>query len=96
VAIQYYPPDNYIMILLGQLIYLNVALGIFNLIPVPPLDGSRLLVTLLPPRYDHIAIWLERNGFWLLIFLLILARTTGFNFLGGAVSGTYQLMFGWL
>ncbi len=94
-ALQLYDPENYVVKMFGTLAFINVALGVFNLLPIPPLDGSRLLVTLLPPRYDYIGQWLERNGFWLLIFLLIIANTTGINFLSGAVNGVFDLMFGW-
>ena len=52
---------------------LNVALGIFNLIPIPPLDGSKILQSILPSSFDSAFESLERFGF----LLLIVAMFTG-------------------
>lgn len=52
------------------LIYLNVLLCVFNLIPVPPLDGSRILSGLLPPRMSYEYDKLTPYGFFIVILLL--------------------------
>lgn len=46
-----YTLANVWIIFLGAWISLNVYLGVFNMLPVPPLDGSRIFLTFLPPRY---------------------------------------------
>lgn len=51
---------------------LNVVLGIFNLLPIPPLDGSRLLSAFLPPSKQHIIYFLDRWGFVILILFAFL------------------------
>jgi len=52
-------------------VLLNIILAVFNLIPIPPLDGSWVLIGLLPPKY---AAWVERirpYGFMILLALLL-------------------------
>ncbi len=54
---------------LTSLISINIGLGVFNLIPLPPLDGSKILKHFLP---YNAKVWYERNEYILYIVLLIL------------------------
>jgi len=56
--------------LIGLAIFLNLLLAIFNMIPIPPLDGSRLVMGLLPNQLAGQYARLERYGI-LIIFLLL-------------------------
>ncbi len=56
--------------LLSGFFSLNVALAIFNLLPVPPLDGSKILASILPPSFEPAIETMERFGFMLLIVLM--------------------------
>jgi Zn-dependent protease len=51
-------------------IYINLSLAILNLLPIPPLDGSRILTGILPPRLAWQYNQLERYGFIILLVLL--------------------------
>jgi Zn-dependent protease len=55
------------------LTYINLVLVVFNLIPVPPLDGSRILFMLLPSRYDNITATLNQYGPFILLAVVLLA-----------------------
>lgn len=48
---------------------LNVVLALFNLLPIPPLDGSRILSALLPPNRQHIVFFLDKWGFVILLLV---------------------------
>jgi Zn-dependent protease len=69
------------------LIFINLILGFFNLIPLPPLDGSKILVRFLPREIEPHFLRLERYG--LLILILILA-TGGFS---SIVLGPVKLLY---
>ncbi len=56
---------------LGITVYINIWLAIFNLIPIPPLDGSWILFNLLPRRFEYVKVFLQSYGI-LILFLLIL------------------------
>lgn len=52
------------------IVLINIVLGTFNLVPIPPLDGSKILFGLLPYRLMYVRHFLERNWFWL-VFIFI-------------------------
>ena len=57
----------------ATIVLLNIVLALFNLIPIPPLDGSKVLFYFLPPSYRHIQIFLERYSLFILIFFILFA-----------------------
>jgi len=68
--------ENLLATFLGYLIYINFILAVFNLLPIPPLDGSKILYTFIPQNYQHIIVPFERFGPFIIL---------AFVFFGGSV-----------
>ncbi len=53
-----------------MIVFINIILGIFNLIPIPPLDGSKVLFAFFPYQWRHIEEFLERYGFFIILIFI--------------------------
>lgn len=71
---------------------LSIGLGLFNLVPIPPLDGSKVLFSLLPERAYYTLMRYERYG--MLILLLIMWLDIGGRYLSNAIYTVYLWMAG--
>ena len=71
--------------MIGQTAYLSLALGLFNLIPISPLDGSKIFFSVLSDETYWKLMRVERYG---MIILIVLALT-------GATSGILSTVTGW-
>ena len=63
---------------LSQAIVINLLLAIFNLIPIPPLDGSRLVLALLPKTLAYLYAQMEEYGLLIVVILLSLGLFKAF------------------
>ncbi len=52
---------------MNTIIFINLLLGVFNLVPIPPLDGSKLLFAILPYQFYKFRQFLEMYGMWILL-----------------------------
>ncbi len=70
-----------VIVLLQTLTIMNISLAVFNLLPIPPLDGSKILNAVLPARIYFKIMEYERYGFIILIILIntpVFGRLLGF------------------
>jgi len=65
------PIVMYLSDVIGYSILINLVLLIFNLIPIPPLDGSKVFMVLIPERYRMSYAYLERYGVIILLILIL-------------------------
>jgi Zn-dependent protease len=72
---------GFVATLISYFVLFNLILCFFNLIPIPPLDGSRLLYHLLPPNLAAGYARLERYGFIILIAIILAGNLTGVSLL---------------
>lgn len=63
--------NDFVFELFMNIFWFNIVLGVFNLIPIPPLDGSKLLFSFLPPKYEYYLIKYEKYGYILLLLLIM-------------------------
>jgi Zn-dependent protease len=66
------PQLTLLSVLLRNFILINVILGVFNLIPIPPLDGSRILMGLLPEGLSRLYAKIEPFGFFIIMLFIFL------------------------
>jgi Zn-dependent protease len=76
-------------ILIGLLV-VNAALAVFNMLPIPPLDGSRLVPLVLPPEGRRIFAQISQYGFIILILLLFVFEDS-LSFLGTVIGWVIRL-----
>jgi Zn-dependent protease len=77
--------------LLDNTAYLSVALGLFNLIPFPPLDGSKVLFSLLLDRLYMKLMYYERYGMFILIILVFGLARLGISPISAATGYVYDI-----
>ncbi|MBI4117646.1 MAG: site-2 protease family protein [Parcubacteria group bacterium] len=84
--------DNMLVIFFQSLVFINLALALFNLLPLPPLDGSGILFSVLPDSEyaTRLKLFLQTNGLFLLLLLLILDGY--FDFFARAIYGVYHIL----
>jgi Zn-dependent protease len=79
-------PMTPVMLLLVFGVVIDVALAIFNFIPIPPLDGSKVVAGLLPLRWAYQYLKYERYGPIVLIGLILIGQLTGVSILGRLIT----------
>ncbi len=79
-----------LMAIVSLIIYLNILLGVFNLVPIPPLDGSKILFAAISERTLEIREFFERFGFVLILLFIFF----GWQFISPIVGVIFGLITG--
>ena len=85
-------PSGFVNYLVVYFVIINIALAVFNLIPIPPLDGSRIAVAVLPQQWGEHILRLEPYGIFIVLalsFVGIIGLLMGpsMDFLTGLILG---------
>lgn len=81
-----HPLPHQVDFALSWFIFVNILLAAFNMIPVPPLDGHKILTGILPAFWYPVLAPLERYGFMILILFLFVGGSAGSSILGGMID----------
>ncbi|WP_028357483.1 site-2 protease family protein [Brackiella oedipodis] len=69
-------PESFVALMAWFGIRLNITLMVFNLLPIPPLDGGHILMALLPPQYATTLAKIQPYGFIIVILLIAIGVLT--------------------
>lgn len=94
-AMRFVPVEIFItapnlMLFFSYITAINIMIAVFNLVPIPPLDGSHILFTFLPRKFAPLKIFLNQFGFMILLFLIYFAS----SWLYLALSWIFRLITG--
>lgn len=88
-----YTGSYYVMFFFTEMVLINIGFGIFNLIPIPPLDGSRIIYAIAPDGVRNFLNNIERYGV-IIIYSLILIFGSAFSYLmSNGISGVLNFFY---
>ncbi len=79
--------------ILADVVTINLGFGVFNLIPIPPLDGSRVLYAIAPDGVRNVMTQMERWGILIVMLLVVLAPGVISAIMGGAINGILEVFY---
>lgn len=87
------PASALAFVLLGSMVLVNVGLFVFNSIPLPPLDGSRVLYAIVPESAQEVMDRIEHAGLIVIFgFVIVMSYTPLGGMLGGLIRGITSLL----
>lgn len=85
---------GYVGLFFGIFLFVNILLAVFNVMPIPPLDGSKVLARFLPPRARHVYQSMEPYGALFMLVIFFLFPSAIFAIVDPIVDGVFDLLVG--
>jgi len=79
-----------LLMFLEIVVLTNIVLAVFNLVPIPPLDGSKIILAFIPPQYEHYVHQFERYS----LVVLLLFIFYGWNLITPVIAKLFLLFTG--
>jgi Zn-dependent protease len=90
--IRFFPGlERFPAMFLFAIVFINILLAVFNLMPIPPLDGSHILFTFLPYSMQRFRVMLSQYGFLILVVFIVVG---GFRLLSPLILAIFSLITG--
>lgn len=86
-------PNGILYFVFAELVYLNLGFMLFNLIPIPPLDGSRVLYAISPDSFREILDKIEKYGFIIVYALILIFGEVFSGLMINGMTGIIELFY---
>lgn len=91
IVFRFLDPASMFSYLVSEIIIINLILMVFNLVPIPPLDGSKILAVFLPDKWRHKLLYLDDRLSMLLVFAFVFF---GFQAISPIIYWLFSLLTG--
>ncbi len=85
---QFVPLSENALSIIYMIVVTNIVLAVFNLVPIPPLDGSKILLAFVPVKYERQIVAIERYSFIILIVFILY----GWQFISPIISRLFEIL----
>lgn len=96
IPLKYMSADHVLSNFFFYLIFINLGLMVFNLIPIPPLDGSKILEYFIPNKYSRLWNNYLQKGPFILLAIILIERLTNIAIISPLIMGTIQKLALWI
>lgn len=92
-GLNFFGPETVGFTLCRSVARMNILLMVFNLIPIPPLDGSRVVQLFLPEQLEKIWVTLERSFLGFIILIILINVPVVWGFISGIMDGILKFLY---
>lgn len=90
IPLKYLSADHFLSDFFFLSVYINIGLMVFNLLPIPPLDGSKIFAYFIPTKFNRQAAYYFQKGPVILLAIIIIERITNIGIISPIISGLIQ------